>query len=111
MEIAVGKTFDSFSELEGALEGLRKDGCHPLRVYNSQTAKDYNRKRLSAKNPVEPVDIEKFRYTYYSARCVHYGETRHRSKGLRPNQRSFAMGCQAKVTVSYDRLVLFSVCV
>ena len=34
MEIAVGKTFDSFSDLEGALEGLRKDGCHPLRVYN-----------------------------------------------------------------------------
>jgi len=28
MEIAVGKTFDSFSDLEGALEGLRKDGCH-----------------------------------------------------------------------------------
>ena len=94
------KTFDSFSELEAALEELRKNGCHPLRVYNSQTAKDYNRKRLSAKNPVDPVDIEKFRYTYYSARC---GETRHRSKELRPNQRSFSMGCQAKVTTSYDR--------
>ena len=103
MDIAIGKTFDSFSELEAALEELRKNGCHPLRVHNSQTAKDYNRKRLSAKNPVDPVDIEKFRYTYYSARCVHYGETRRRSKGLRPNQRSFAMGCQAKVTVSYDR--------
>ena len=94
MEIATGKTFDSFSELEATLEELHKNGCHPLRVYNSQTAKDYNRKRLSAKNPVDPFDIEKFRYTYYSARCVRYDETRHHSKELRPNQRSFSMGCQ-----------------
>ena len=34
MDIATGKTFDSFSELEAALEELRKNGCHPLRVYN-----------------------------------------------------------------------------
>jgi len=101
----VGRTFESFSELEVALGELRKNGCHPLRVFNSQTAIDYNKKRLSTKNPVEPVDTEKFRYTYYSARCVHYGEARHRSKGLRPNQRSFAMGCPVKVTVYYDRLV------
>ena len=33
MDIAIGKTFDSFSELEAALEELRKNGCHPLRVH------------------------------------------------------------------------------
>ena len=63
----VGRTFESFSELEVALGELRKDGCHPLRVFNSQTAIDYNKKRLSSKNPVEPMDTEKFRYT---ADCV-----------------------------------------
>jgi len=32
-----------------------------LLVFNSQTAIDYNKKRLSSKNPVELVDTEKFR--------------------------------------------------
>ena len=58
-KMEVGRTFGSFFELEAALEELRKNGCHPLRVFNSQTAKDYNKKRLSTKNPVEPVDTEK----------------------------------------------------
>ena len=101
----VCQAFDSFSEVEAALGELRTHQYrHPLQVYNSQTATDYNKKRLSAKNPVEPVDTDKFRYTYYSARCVHYGNARHRGKGLRPNQRSFAMGCPAKVrSVSIER--------
>ena len=103
MDIATGKTFNSFSELEAALEKLRKNGCHPLRVYNRLLKTITENDSVRRIPPVDPVDIEKFRYTYYSARCVHYGETRHRSKGLRPNQRSFSMGCQAKVTASYDR--------
>ena len=47
----VGQAFDSFSEVEAALGELRTHQYHPLRVYNSQTATDYNKKRLSAKNP------------------------------------------------------------
>ncbi len=101
----VGDSFESFSEFEEALNRLRKSGYHPLRVFNSQSAKDYNKKRVSAKNPIDPVDEENVRYTYYSVRCVHYGEARHRGKGLRPNQRSFSMGCPAKLTVSYERYV------
>ena len=106
-KVEVGKEFDNFSECEAALGSalgdLRTNGHHPLRVYNSQTATDYNRKRVNAKNPVEPVDSEKFKYTYYSCRCMHYGDATHRSKGLRPNQRCFAMGCPVKITLSYDR--------
>ncbi len=60
----VGDCYGSFSEFERALDQLRKGGCHPLRVFNSQSAKDYNKKRLSAKNPIDPVDEEKLRYTY-----------------------------------------------
>ena len=37
-------------------------------------------------------------------RCAHYGEARSRGKGLRPNQHHFPMGCQAKITASYDKL-------
>ena len=100
----VGTAYDDFKAVEECLEKLRKEHYHPLRVYNSQTAEDYNKKRVNAKNPKPPVDCQKIRYTYYSMRCVHYGEPRSsRGSGIRPNQRSFAKGCQAKVTLSYDR--------
>ena len=58
-EIEVGQAFDSFSEVEAALGELRTHQYHPLRVYNSQTATNYNKKRLSAKNPVETVDTDR----------------------------------------------------
>lgn len=60
---------------------------------SGQTGKNYNLKRLSRKYSSDPVDISKFEYTYYSVRCVHYGDARSRGKGLRPNQRHFSMGC------------------
>lgn len=62
-KFAVGKRFSSFAEVESALNDLRKDGSHPLRVYNSQKGEDYNRKRLSRKYPGEPVDVSKFQRT------------------------------------------------
>ena len=100
----VGETFSTFAEFKQALDKLKKSGCHPLRVFNSQTGKNYNLKRIGRKYSSEPVDIAKFEYTYYSERCVYYGDTRCRSKGLRPNQRHFSMGCQAKITATYDKL-------
>ena len=104
MAVDVGTAYDDFKAVEECLENLKKEHHHPLRVYNSQSAEDYNRKRVNAKNPKPPVDCQKIRHTYYSVRCVHYGEPRlSRGSGIRPNQRSFAKGCQAKVTLSYDR--------
>ena len=100
----VGSSYEDFKSVQDALEKLKKENPHPLRVYNSQKAEDYNKKRVNARNPRPPVDSQKICYTYYSVRCVHYGEPRSsRSKGIRPNQRSFSKGCQAKVTISYDR--------
>lgn len=49
------------------------------------------------------VEPSKFKYTYYSVRCAHYEEPRARSKGLCPNQRSFALGCEAKITLVYSK--------
>ena len=37
----------------------------------------------------------------YSVVCVHYGDPRSRGKNIRPNQRTFAMNCNTKITVSY----------
>ncbi len=96
-----GKKFESFDQVTQLLDQL-KEANHPLRVYNSQSVDEYNKRREKAKSPLDPVD-KKWQYTYYSLRCVHYGQARSRSKGIRPNQRHFAMDCPAKLTISYDR--------
>ena len=96
----VGRSFDGFLDVEAFLESLKKQS-HPLRVFNSQTSTNYNKKH----NGDGVVDEEKFKYTYYSVRCVHFGKPRHRGKGIRPNQRTFPMECLAKV------IVLRQVCV
>ena len=46
----VGQTFSSFAEFQEELARIKEGGSHPLRVFNSQTAKYYNRKR----NPCQP---------------------------------------------------------
>jgi len=98
---SVGTTFCSFEEFKTSLDLLKEEKFHPFRVFNSQTGKDYNKKRTNGKDVIDP---SQFQYTYYTVRCVHYGEARSRSKGIRPNQRHFSMGCQAKITVSYDKV-------
>ena len=103
-EISVGSSFSSFEEFKDSFEHIKKKGFHLFHVFNSQSGKDYNRKRANKKCSDEVIDESKFQYTYYSVRCVHYGVARSRSKGLRPNQRHFSLGCEAKITVSYDRL-------
>ena len=103
-EISVGSSFSSFEEFKDSFKCLKKEGFHPFRVFNSQSGKDYNRKRASKKHSNEVIDESKFEYTYYSVKCVHYGVARSRSKGLHPNQHHFSLGCQAKITVAYDRL-------
>ena len=94
----IGKSFPSFAEFQYALNELKKEGNHPFGVFNSQTGKNYNEKRSGRKYSTDPVDVTEFEYTFYSVRCVHYGEARSRGKGLRPNQRHFPVGCQAKIT-------------
>ena len=59
---------------------------HPLCVFNSQTVQECNKHHAKAKQPLVPID-KKWWYTYYSVRCVHYGQGWYRSKGVRPNQR------------------------
>ena len=99
----VESAFSDFKDVKAALEKL-KEQYHPLRVYNSQSAADYNKKRANAKNPSTPVDTEQLRFTYYSVRCVHYGDTRQSwGKGIRPNQKTFSKGYQTKVTLTHDR--------
>jgi len=103
-QIDIGSLFSFFKEFKRSLDDLKKEGHHPFHVFNSQTGKDYNQKRAGKKFSNEVTDTSKFEYTYYSVRCVHYNETRSCSKGLHPNQCNFSLGCEAKITVTYDRL-------
>jgi len=103
----VGIQFDTFQQFKDALDNLRLTGYHPLRICNSQSGEDYNKKRQGKKICTDVVDTAKINYTYYSVVCVHYGDTRQRGKGIRPNQSTFTMNCKVKITVSYDRLALY----
>jgi len=103
-DFKAGSKFSSFEELQTKLKVLTSDYCYPIHVFNSQTVEDYNKKRLKAKTPIEPID-KRWKYTYYSVRCVHYGKPRLRSKGIRPKQRHLAIDCPFKITVSFDRVL------
>ena len=68
----VGKKLNSFDEMMTMINQLKASN-HPLRVFNSQTVEECNKRRAKAKQPLEPI-YNKWRYTYYSVRCVHYGQ-------------------------------------
>jgi len=80
-KMEVGQMLTSFVDFEKYLEDFKKQNNHPLRVFNSQTARNYN-----SKHPADHVDEERFSYTYYSVRCIHYGEPRHCGKEVRCHQ-------------------------
>ena len=96
--IDIDKTWNIFSTFEelNAMVNQLKSNRHPIRVFNSQTVEDCNKKRLKATIPLKPVD-EWWCYTYYSIRCVHYGQPRRRSKGIRPTRHHFAINWPFKL--------------
>jgi len=49
VQVQIGRKFDEVNML---LETL-KAANHPIRVFNSQSVDDYNKRRLQAKQPLE----------------------------------------------------------
>ena len=47
------------------------------------------------------LELQTELYTFVS-RCVHYGEARKRSKGIRPTEHHFALKCSAELYISYN---------
>ena len=62
-QLHVGKSFSTFADFQRALNEFKKRGNHPFRVFNSQTGKNYNLKRVGRKYSRNPVDISKFEFT------------------------------------------------
>ena len=90
--VSVGPSFSSFKEFKGSFERIKKEGFHPFHAFNSQSGKEYDRKRASNKYSNEVINKSKFQYTSYSVKCVNYGVARSCSKGLRLNQCHFFFG-------------------
>ena len=63
----VGSAFSDFKDVEAALEKLKKEQCHPLRVYNSQSAADYNKKRANTENSLH--QLTQSNYTSLTTAC------------------------------------------
>ena len=64
--VKVGTQFESFDELEKAIEELIANYHHPLRRYNSQTVQEYNRRREKAGSLLRIED--KWKYAFISYR-------------------------------------------
>ena len=88
-DLQIGRKFNSFQEVQDLLSKL-KTFNHPMRVFNSQSVEDYNNRRAKAKKPLEPID-DKWKFAYYVIACVHFGQPRQRSNGIRCNQRHLAI--------------------
>ena len=102
--LRVGTCFDDFKDLLCHLERLKKEQNHPFCVYNSEKAEHYNKRLINASNSSLVVDCIKIPYTYYSVRCVHYSEPRpSHGKSIRKSLQRFSKGCQAMLTLSYDK--------
>ena len=72
----VDTQFDTFEQFHTALDDLKRNGYHPLRVYNSQSAEDYNKHRKKKKIITDLVDAEKIKYsTHIIVLCVYTMET------------------------------------
>ena len=86
--------FDDFKVFLCDLEILNKEVNQHFRVYNSKKAEHYNKRLINASNSSPAVDCTKIPYTYYSVRCVHYGEPRpSRGKSIHKSLRTFRKGC------------------
>ena len=75
----IGRKFKSFEEVKELMDKFKACG-HPMHVFSSQSVEEYN-----------------------VIAYVYFGQCHKRSNGIRYNQRHLALGCTAKLTISYDR--------
>ncbi|XP_069463556.1 uncharacterized protein [Ambystoma mexicanum] len=100
-EIAViGREFSDYESLEEFIFTLgqqqkvffMKKDCRTVETYNKRIADDQKKYH------------SKFKYAYIKYVCKHFGIYKSQSKGFRPNQRTFKIGCNAKILASVDRM-------
>ena len=63
--VGVGRTFDTFEEVEETLRKLESDLYHPLRRFNSQSVSEYNKRREKAGSELRIAEHLKFAFVLY----------------------------------------------
>ncbi|XP_067912888.1 zinc finger SWIM domain-containing protein 3-like [Heterodontus francisci] len=87
--------FDSYDEFSMRLEMFQQaTGSLFKKVSTHVLERENKRRRIQIPS--------RFKYASVKLYCVHYGQPRIRSTGVRPNQRYLAMGCEAFITVKFD---------
>lgn len=95
MELRTGARYPSFKALEAAIERFSLDTNSVYTVYNSRLIEKENLKRPTDKQL--PMCL-KYKHIKYA--CKHYGMRKSKSRGLRPNQSTFKIGCPSYIYVT-----------
>lgn len=87
-ELCLGARYSSFKALEAAVEKFSKETNSVYIVNHSRSVELENKTR-----PPNKQIPSCLKYKHIKFACKHYGKTRTNSRGLRPNQSSFKIGC------------------
>ncbi|XP_045594894.2 uncharacterized protein [Procambarus clarkii] len=87
--------YKTYEELEQDLKKFQAMSGTVLRIKNSSSVEYESRRR----NLPVPVCIKYFSVTYS---CVRYGEHHSKSRGIRPNRRYLACGCEFIISAKYS---------
>ncbi|KAK3920244.1 Zinc finger SWIM domain-containing protein 3 [Frankliniella fusca] len=94
-ELRLGARYPNFKALEAAIEKFSKETNSVYIVNHSRTVEIENKNRPISKQLPRCLKYKNIRFA-----CKHYGKTRSNSRGLRPNQSSFKIGCPSYIYVA-----------
>lgn len=63
--VPIGRTFETFEEVEETLKKLESDHYHPLRRFNSQSVSEYNKRRENSGSELRIAEHLKFAFVLY----------------------------------------------
>lgn len=94
-DLCLGARYPSFKALEAAIDKFSKETNSVYIVNHSRTVDLENKTRPPSKQIPKCLKYKNIKFA-----CKHYGKTRSSSRGLRPNQSSFKIGCPSFIYVS-----------
>ncbi|XP_026277436.1 uncharacterized protein LOC113205873 [Frankliniella occidentalis] len=94
-DLRLGARYPNFKALEAAIEKFSKETNSVYIVNHSRTVEIENKNRPISKQLPRCLKYKNIRFA-----CKHYGKTRSNSRGLRPNQSSFKIGCPSYIYVA-----------
>lgn len=97
-KLRLGARYSTFKALEAAVEKFSRETNSVYIVNHSRSAELENKIRPQNKQIPKCLKYKNIKFA-----CKHYGKTRTNSRGLRPNQSSFKIGCPSYIYASADK--------